>query len=269
VLKIPSVIHRFKSVYPMSTSMMWATAGRWAFRRVDDTTFLSFHLPPEQDADELKISKKGGGSWKDINMLDGIYVRNLVIELIKKGLSVYCQKKGLLFCSKSYLPYFPHDLLKSDRYYFYFYDGTKSFMQVYGERKYYSPTGSERYRYHLSPSFYIFNEIDRSYSVLLRIYIRLTDLSGKCLEGRKVVSRRKRLCNDWFNDEWSKKIIGIMRFLGPHGKIEIGESDKDKLIISSHPCCWELPLSINEEALYKDPVAATVGVVDPSVEDEE
>ena len=60
----------------------------------------------------------------------------------------------------------------------------------------------------------------------MRIYIRLTDLNAKCLEGRKVVSRRKHLCKDWFNDEWSKRITGIMRFLGSEGEIEIGEDGK-------------------------------------------
>jgi hypothetical protein len=177
---------------------------------------------------------------------------------------------GLKFCKNSSLVYFPQDLLPSNRHYFDFYDGSKSFINVFGERKYYKPNNSERYRYHLSPSFFIFRQDNGSFAVLLRIYIRLTDLSGICLEGRKIVSRRKHLCKDWFNDEWSKRIIGIMRFLGPDGSIEIGETDKDKLIISSHPCCWAIPLSINEEALTAKSLPANMCVeVIPDVGEEE
>jgi hypothetical protein len=62
-----------------------------------------------------------------------------------------------------------------------------------------------------------------------------------------------------------------MRFLGPDGAIEIGESDKDKLVICCHPCCWEIPLSINEEALTAKAVPANVcvEVMSDSDEDEE
>jgi hypothetical protein len=248
---------------------MGRVASRWAFRKADDSTFLSFHFPPPEDTDELKLNKKGGGLWEYMDDMDGIKISNLVPELIKKELIFHCQNKGLLFCTNSFLPYFPQGLLKSDRYYFNFFDGSKPFIKVYGERKYYKPGGSERYRYHYAPDFYIFRQSNGSFAVLLRIYIRLTDLSGKCLEVRKIVSRRKRLCQYWFNDEWSKRIIGIMRFLGPDGKIEIGGTKKDRLVISSHPCCWEIPFSINEDALTADSVPANVCVEYISEEDGE
>ena len=271
VKKVPSTIHRFEADHQVSHSMTGNMAKRWAYRKVDDTTFLSFHFPPEQDAEEFGFKKKGGGIWEYLNDMDGIAVNNLVPELIRKELVMHCMVKGLKYCRNSSLVYFPQDLLPSDRHYFDFYDGCKSFIKLVGERKYFKPGGSERYRYHLSPSFKIFRQDNGSFAVLLRIYIRLTDLSGKCLEGRTIVSRRKHLCKNWFNDEWSKRIIGIMRFLGPNGVIEIGESDKNKLVISSHPCCWEIPLSINEEALIAKGVPANVcvGVMPDGEEGEE
>ena len=83
--------------------------------------------------------------------------------------------------------------------------------------------------------------------------------------------RGKEGINDYLDARFSALNSDIESYISNilPGKIEIGESDKDKLIISSHPCCWELPLSINEDALSKDPIAATVGVVDPSDDDEE
>lgn len=269
VLAVPEVIHRFESTHKVLPSMAGDLANRWAYRKVDDTTFLSFHFPLEQDIEKLGLKKRGGRLWKHFNDMEGIVVNNLVPELIRKELVVHCQSKGLKYCGNSSLVYFPQGLMPSDRHYFDFYGGSRSYIKVFGERKYYKPDGSERYRYHLSPSFYIFRQENGSFAVLLRVYLRLTDLSGKCLEGRKIVSRRKRLCKNWFNSEWSKRIIGIMRFLGTDGVIEIGESDKDKLVICSNPCCWEIPLSINEEVLSTKAVSADVCVEVVSAGDEE
>ena len=258
VLKIPETIHRFEAKHQVLPSIIGDMANRWAYRKVDDTTFLSFHFPPDQDTEEFGFEKKGGGIWEYLENMDGIAIDNLVPELIKKELIVHCISKGLKYCKNTKQIYFPNDLLPANRYYFDFYDGSKSFIQVYGERKYYKPSGSERYRYHLSPIFYIFRQEKGTFAVLLRIYIRLTDLSGKCLEGRAIVSRRKHLCHDWFNDQWSKRIVGIMRFLGPDGIIDIGRTDKDKIAICSHPRCWEIPLSINEKVLAANSIPANV-----------
>jgi hypothetical protein len=61
-----------------------------------------------------------------------------------------------------------------------------------------------------------------------------------------------------------------MRYLGPDGTIDIGESGKDKLLISSHPCCWEIPLSINEDVLISKSLPANlcIDTVD-EIEEEE
>jgi hypothetical protein len=270
VLKVPETIHLFESAHQVLPSMAGSMANLWAYRKVDDSTFLSFHFPPNQHTEEFGFKKKGGAIWEYLDDMEGIAIRNLVPELIRKELVVHCMSNGLQFCKNTKLIYFPHDLLPNDRYYFDFYDGSKTFVQLYGERKYYKPFGSERYRYHLSPNFYIFRQENGTFAVLLRIYIRLTDLSGKCLEGRTIVSRRKHLCHDWFNDQWLKRIVGIMRFLGPDGTVEIGKTDKDRLVICSHPCSWEIPFSINEEALNTKSLPANVCIeVMPDADEEE
>ena len=269
VLKIPETIHRFESLHGIPSSMMDQLSSRWTFRKVNPTKFLSFHFPPDEDASEFKLSKQGGGAWRHIDDIDGIPVKNLVPELIRKSLMVACQKKGLKFCNKSFLLYFPAGLLKSDRYYFDFYDGTKTFIQVYGERKYYRPGASEQFKYYLSPNFYVVERGNGIYDVITHVHIRFTDASGKPLEGRKILSRRKRLCKDWFNDEWSKRVVGIMHFLGSEGKIEIGKSEKDMLVINSFPREWVVPLSINEAALSYESVTVNDIIKDSSDADEE
>ena len=269
VLKIPETIHRFVSLSGIPFSSKGEVASRWAFRQVNPTTFLSFHFPPEEDASEFKLSKKGGALWGSIKDIDGIYVKNLVPELIKKSLVVACQKKGLQFCTNSFLPYFPPSLLKNDRFYFDFFNDTKTFIKVSGERKYYRSGTSEHYRYYLSPNFYMSERSEGTYTVIVHVNVRLTDLSGKCLKGQKIISRRKHLCKDWFNDDWAKKVTGIMRFIGDDGKIEIDDSENDMLVINSNPCMWTVPMSINEKALAYESVVRDDAMIESSESDED
>ncbi|KJS02703.1 MAG: hypothetical protein VR65_04500 [Desulfobulbaceae bacterium BRH_c16a] len=264
VLMIPEAIHRFESFKGISSSLKGDMSSRWAFRQVNPTTFLSFHLPPDKDASELQLYKKGGAVWNSVNDIDGIYVKNLVPELIKKSLVVAYQKKGLQFCTNSFLPYFPQGLVKSDRFYFDFYDDTKTYIKVCGERKYFRPGASEHYRYYLSPNFFVSERKDGTYAVIVHVHIRLTDLSGKCLEGQKIISRRKHLCKNWFNDDWAKRVTGIMQFIGDAGKIAIGGSEKDMIVISNRPCMWTVPLSINEKALANESLAVDDAIMESS-----
>lgn len=269
VLKIPETIQRFESITGIPSSMKGAVSSRWAYRQVDPTTFLSFHSPPDEDANEYKLNKKGGAVWDSRADIDGIYVKNLVPELIKKSLVVACQKKGLQFCTNLFLPYFPPDLLKNDRFYFEFFSGTKTFIKVFGERKFFRPGATEYYRYHLSPIFYVSERSEGTYAVIVHVHIRLTDRNGKCLGGRKVISRRKHLCKDWFNDNWAKKVSGIMKFIGDDGEIAMGDSENDMLVINSSPCKWTVPLSINEKALTYESVAIDDAMMESSESDEE
>ena len=160
-------------------------------------------------------------------------------------------------------------MLKSDRFYFDFYNDTKTFIKVSGERKYFRPGASEHYRYYLSPNFFVSERSGGTYAVIVHVYIRLTDLSGKCLEGQKAISRRKRLCKDWFNDDWAKKVIGIMQFISDAGKISIDDSGKDMIEINSRPCMWTVPLSINEKALAYESVTVGDAMMESSESDEE
>lgn len=254
VLEIPKVIYRFEAPRDVSPSKKADLANRWSFKQVNPKTFLSFHSPSDKDASELRLHKKGGAAWRHVFDIDGISVKNLVPELIKKSLIVKYQKKGLHFCTNSFLPYFPQGLVKSDRFYFDFYNDTKTYIKVCGERKYFRPGASEQYKYYLSPNVFVSERGGGAYAVIVHVHIRLTDLNGKCLEGRKINSRRKHLCKFWFNNDWAKRVVGIMQFIGDAGKISIGDSEGDMLIINSSPCMWTVPVSINEKALINESI---------------
>ncbi|MGI6387984.1 MAG: hypothetical protein ACOX2W_12865 [Desulfomonilia bacterium] len=85
----------------------------------------------------------------------------------------------------------------------------------------------------------------------------------------KIISRRKRLCKDWFNDDWAKKVIGLMLFIGEDGKILIGDPNEDTIIINSRPCTWDSASKHNEKALIHDSAAIAEGLMEPPESDEE
>jgi hypothetical protein len=249
VKKIPKVIQCFESSISVSSTQWGRMSSMWAFRAVNRKTYLSFQSPPDELITELKLKKIGETVWRDASDINGIDTINLVVELIKKALNVVCQKKGLKYCPLLKLTYFPSGLIKRDRFYFKYLDGTKTNMSVFGERKYFKPKSSEYYRYYLSPSFHVSERRDGSFTIVTHLHIRLTDKRNRNLEGKSVLSRRKRLCKDWFNDEWAKRIFGVMQFISDNGEISIGKLEEEMLIIDSYPCMWKVPLSINEEAL--------------------
>jgi hypothetical protein len=76
----------------------------------------------------------------------------------------------------------------------------------------------------------------------------LADSDGKPLEGRKIPSRRKHLCRNWWNDDWLARTLGVLRLLvGDDGCIRIGGAADEQLVIDSTPLTYEVPVSINDD----------------------
>src|SRR5205814_825151 len=69
VLKFPEVVHRFYSSVALPEDNGPLT-GQWAFRRVSDTHFLSFHSPPSELAVAHAIKNKGASMWNAIAEID-------------------------------------------------------------------------------------------------------------------------------------------------------------------------------------------------------
>jgi hypothetical protein len=74
-------------------------------------------------------------------------------------------------------------------------------------------------------------------------------VKGVLLGRRTAVSRRKHLCQDWWNDDWLHRVLAVMQFLGNGGDMMIGELPSNTLIISIQPYEWTVLVGIDETAL--------------------
>ena len=163
---------------------------------------------------------------------------------------VKCHQKGLQYCSKTKLLYFPSDLLSNNRLNFTRPDsGSKTHVVVRGKRKHQS--GSE-YLHFLAPVISVRQDLFDDFTVLIRIRIRLSDTKGQPFsDKRMIVSRRKHLCKNWWNKDWFNRTLAVSQFLADEGKITIGEPQEARIIIDATPFCMNAPVGINEEVLDK------------------
>ena len=117
IQQIPKVIYRFKVPRQISKKRLDKLRFEWSYREVDPYTFLSFHKPPASASKEYGLIKKGGSLWiaPKVEKIDGIWIPNLVSELIRKSLIVKCHQKGLKYCSETKLLYFSPGLVKNKR----------------------------------------------------------------------------------------------------------------------------------------------------------
>jgi hypothetical protein len=225
----------------------------------------------------------GADSWPDLTELTWsergkkkkVLIANVIPELIRKSVQVYCHEKGLKYCAETDLMYFPDGLVPRNRLPVQLPDGTKlPALAVYGERKYYRPDDqSTYYRYYLAPTFFVDSKLFRSERrevlndfkstvLYIRLRNRFTDTDNVVLPPRTALSRRKHLCKSWWNDEWFRRTLAVAQFLADQdGKIRIGKNRYEQIVINSFPKTFEVCDGINEEALNK------LGLVDDSLLD--
>ncbi|MGD9852552.1 MAG: hypothetical protein AB7T38_14935 [Nitrospirales bacterium] len=249
VLKTPDVIKRFISKVPIDNDSLHSAGRKWAFRRVDPYSFLSFHSPPLELVEQHGIKSAGGVAWRHVPHVDNISTQNLTPELVRKTLQVAYEEKGLRFCNDRKQLFFPQGLARFERLYFTKPNGSKSFITCTGERKYWRPQLSAVYKYYLGPSLSTIRNADGSFGVLVRVHVRFTDVEGNILPTRTAQSRRKHLCKNWWNDDWFNRILAILQFLSKGDKIDLGLLPDETISISATPDCWTVPVSIDESAL--------------------
>lgn len=261
---IPKVIYRFKANRILTNEEVEGFRCEWSCRKVDSIFLLAFHQPPDSIANQLQLSDAGRVLWQQVRRINGICSVDLVSELLQKSLLVKCFQKGLLYCDESKLQYFPKDLLKGNRLNYVKPNGSKSYVQVCNSRTYRKGAKSEKYQYYLAPTFSINRNLFANFAVLIRIRIRFSYLEGKPLKKRLVNSRRKHLCQNWWNDDWLNRIMAICQFFADEEKIIIGEMEEEKIVISTKLLQTMLPVSINEDiiAQFKKDRAELLAMLD-------
>lgn len=249
VLSLPDALKRFTSTHALDDDEWLAATLQWAFRRVDAHSFIAFRPPPAELRDRFGIHPSGEAAWRGLYEIDGIAVRNLVPELIRKSLIVVCHQRGLEYCCDREVLYFPQGPRKTHRLPLRKPNGSKSNVSVAGTKTYWRPGLSVPYKYQIAPMFYVKDITDVGYAVSVRLYVRITDVEGKTLPPRTAQSRRKHLCKDWWNDDWLHRTLAVMQFLAGGDQITIGGPADGLISIAAAPDHWTLPLRINERAL--------------------
>lgn len=250
VLDTPRLIYKISCNESLKPEKINELSIKWSFRQVTPQKFISFHQPPDLIREELNIKSTQAVLWHESRDIDGIATLNLIPELIRKTMIVESVQRGLCFCQERFMLYFPSKLLKSDRLYFYKPCGTRSFVSVVGQRKYWQPSSSSEYVYHLGPVFSVQRAANNQLGVVTRIKLRLTDLQGKVLESKIAFSRRKHLCGDWWNHDWLHRILAVMQFLANDGnRIRLGDDPESIITVSAVPDEWSVPIRINEDAI--------------------
>jgi hypothetical protein len=180
-----------------------------------------------------------------------------------------CRRRGLQYCDQHKLVFFPFGLLKHDTLRLTQPDGAPSSFAVAGERSYGKAERGNKYRYHIAPVFVPRGDPQSGFELIVRIRVRITDVAGQLYPGPRSNARRKKLCKNWWNQEWLNRLIGVMQFLaGEQDAIAIPANGGESLVIERTPRTWESPVRLNEEALLESGPAPEEEELYPFTEDE-
>lgn len=153
---------------------------------------------------------------------------------------------GLRYCRTTNMYYFPNGLFIGNRLSYTRPDGSSTRVNVVGERKHWTPSKEEYYRYHLSPAFYVNQNLYADHVIMVRVRLRITDTEDKPLPPKKSFTRRKHLTNDWWNKEWGDRFFAISHFLSHNGEIIIGSKKNEQIKINAIPKKFVSPIKVNE-----------------------
>jgi hypothetical protein len=269
IVHIPDVILRYRVRKDITQEELESIASMWAIRYAGEGLLLSFHQPPQTVVAAHQVRSDGRGVWRSTALVAGISTKNLVSELLRKSLLVHCGQKGLAYCAESKMYYFPFGLVPTDRIRYARQDGASALINTVGERKYRKSKRGERFKYYLSPDFFISQQLGTDFMALIRVRVRITDTEGNLLASKKANSRRKDLCHDWWNHEWLSRQIAICQFLSEDGQLVIGLLKSEQVIVSGNPMSLEAPKGVNEEKLGQDSLERDEFLYDDEDDDEE
>jgi hypothetical protein len=226
------------------------------------TKCVSFDAP--QDSSDLRFTLEREIDRFHETEIDGVALTTLMPNLLRQSLEYLLLKKGLRRDSASRMIYFPTGMFPSDNLSFRGYGGRATHFGVSGVRR----LGAERFRYHVSPSFFMRSDLGSEFSAQMRLRLFITDLSGKPLEPSAAFPRRKAVAKNWFNHQWASRQWGVAQFLSDGSDaIRLGGCESEPLVLDAIPMSGSLPTSVNDK--YLEPIRKKLKAKNPDlVEDE-
>ena len=248
MVQIPRHIYTFVSSSSIPSYRHREWKKHWAYRDVSPHTVLAFHHPPPSITASQSFQLARKDTWSDASHIHGIRPRDLMVSLVHRCLDILMESAGLAYSEHSRRRYLPSGLLPGDRVPVTYPNGLRRWFAGVGERKYPTSDGGEMYRYHLSPSLRTLRNQADPYVLVVENHVHLTDLKGIELERRKVPSRRKHLCRDWFNHEWGARTLGVAQLLAEEDMhIRYGPQGDQQLVINAMPIVPYASKSIYDE----------------------
>lgn len=207
------------------------------------------------------------------SLLDDIPTRNIAKNLLLQTIYFKCLEKGLKLNEHGDL-YFPSGLLSDGAIHYMGYGGRKTYVQIFGERRYKridtttQVFTTRKFHYGISPFFKIrdFSESEIKATLGIRLHIVEPEVE---LTARAINARRKKVCSGWWNHQWFSRHIAFMSFLSDgDDKIVFGEGDS-KVVLSTKLDEFTSPVGINEATIgsAEIPMTEEESVLDEDEED--
>ncbi|MBP8285786.1 MAG: hypothetical protein KAX57_03000 [Rhodoferax sp.] len=248
-LQLPQTMLIYDLYAAMSSAEREALRKKWAFVEANPYRLLAFTPPPPNSIPATKPERTPEFLWAETPERDGKRSEDVAKELVRRSLWVVCGEKGLEYCADRDLYYFPKRDNNEWNQKIRHVDGRNTRVALTGARTLGWGDRASPFTYQLAPLFQPQHDADGTWSVVVRVYVRPTDLDGKLYELKAIGRRRKSVTKSWWNKDWLARLLGVVQALETSvGEVRYGEG-KRAVVMSSEPLRWECPVSLDVQAL--------------------
>jgi len=248
-LTLPQSILLFDLRRPLTDAETQALRRQWAFVELRDTRLAAFSPPPDGGIPATNVPRVPEFLWEHVPQSEGKKAIDIVKELVWRSLEVICVRKGLKFCDDRKVWYFPEREAGEWNQSITHVDGRATTVQLTGERTKGWGDRASRFLYQLGPRIRPQRDVDGTWNMVVRVYVRVTTLEGTMFEGKEIGRRRKVVTKSWWNKEWLARLLGVVQALeSSKGQVEIGEG-KRAVVMQTRPLSWECPVGLDVMAL--------------------
>lgn len=220
----------------------------WPFVRISNNRMLSFTAPPTS----LKLQPwtlPESIKWRSRSRIDGVETERLIQSLIYRCLDAAYISAGLSYCEHRNKYYFDSGDSPHYKVDYVHVDGRSTYAALTGEISWGSAERRRPFRYQVCPNFSVFRDEPGEWWLGGRLYIRVTDRSGKPFEEKEIGRRRKKVVKSWWNKKWFAVTLAMMKGLSQgEDEIVIGHGDQ-AVRIGTLPLAWDCPVAIDHKVL--------------------